>query len=133
MKTEANVGFWMYTGDRFLMYAEEYLQLNKQPEIIEEAEEIRVDNAATELDKISKSISFSPTLTKHMNLNIQSINESMSAAREAMKVIKSNYDLSAKKAIENLNESLSFIPKIYNFHEIASQKLLDEEDNTGEN
>lgn len=43
MFSEAKVKFYMYTGASFLKYAEEFLQLSKQPETIEEAEEIRLE------------------------------------------------------------------------------------------
>jgi hypothetical protein len=38
---EANVHFYMYTGDKFLERAEGFLELPKEPKIIKEAEEIR--------------------------------------------------------------------------------------------
>lgn len=51
MLSEANVKFYMYTGDRFLKYAEDFLQLSQQPETIEEAKEIRLQEEIEEEGK----------------------------------------------------------------------------------
>ncbi|MBE9201108.1 MULTISPECIES: PIN domain-containing protein [unclassified Nodularia (in: cyanobacteria)] len=44
MLTEAGVKFYMYQSDKFLEYAEDFLKLPEQPEVIEEAREIREQN-----------------------------------------------------------------------------------------
>lgn len=41
MLTEAGVKFHMYSADQFLDYAQKFLHLSEQPEVIEEAREIR--------------------------------------------------------------------------------------------
>jgi hypothetical protein len=41
MLTEAGVKFYMYSADRFLDYAQKFLHLPEQPEVIEEAREVR--------------------------------------------------------------------------------------------
>lgn len=56
IKAEAKVDFWMYTGDRFLMYAEEHLKLNEQPEAVEEAEEIRLEDKNKLVKELSKTL-----------------------------------------------------------------------------
>lgn len=61
MKVKAQVDFWMYTGDRFLEYAEKYLELPKQPNVVEEAQDIRqkTDMKLSELaESISRSVLF---------------------------------------------------------------------------
>ncbi|WP_157162599.1 PIN domain-containing protein [Cylindrospermum stagnale] len=45
MLTEADVKFYMYSSDRFLDYAQEFLNLSEQPDVIEEAREIRIQDA----------------------------------------------------------------------------------------
>ena len=48
MLTEAGVKFYMYSADRFLDYAQKFLHLSEQPEVIEEAKEIREQNVEFE-------------------------------------------------------------------------------------
>ncbi|MEA5576168.1 PIN domain-containing protein [Anabaena sp. UHCC 0451] len=42
MLTEAGVRFYMYPADKFLDYAQKFLNLSEKPEVIEEARDIRV-------------------------------------------------------------------------------------------
>ncbi|MFN6502184.1 MAG: PIN domain-containing protein [Nostoc sp. DedQUE01] len=48
MLAEAGVKFYMYSTDRFMKYAENFLKLPEQPESIEEAREIMIQEAATQ-------------------------------------------------------------------------------------
>ncbi|MEH2158470.1 PIN-like domain-containing protein, partial [Nostoc sp.] len=48
MLAEAGVQFYMYSTDRFMKYAENFLKLPEQPESIEEAREIMIQEAATQ-------------------------------------------------------------------------------------
>ncbi|MEO1672896.1 MAG: PIN domain-containing protein, partial [Cyanobacteria bacterium J06631_2] len=115
MKNEANVDFWMYTGDRFLMYAEDYLKLNEQPEAIEEAEEVRINDASVELAKIAQSISFSPALVEQLDRHEQSMQETANSARKAMEFLQFKHDETLLKVVENLKNSLH-IPDIANYY-----------------
>jgi len=58
MLTEAGVQFHMYSADQFLDYAQKFLHLSEQPEVIEEAREIRFQNSfpVEELQNIVKEI-----------------------------------------------------------------------------
>ncbi|BAU67216.1 hypothetical protein STA3757_46260 [Stanieria sp. NIES-3757] len=73
MFSEAKVKFYMYTGDRFLKYAEEFLQLSKQPETIEEAEEIRLEEEKqNQISTIIYDIYNDINQTKRETFNIDS-------------------------------------------------------------
>ncbi|MCX5981321.1 MAG: PIN domain-containing protein [Nostocales cyanobacterium LacPavin_0920_SED1_MAG_38_18] len=62
MLTEAGVKFYMYSADRFLDYAQKFLHLSEQPEVIEEAREIReqdedyLSDVLEERGDLSKSV-----------------------------------------------------------------------------
>lgn len=44
MQAEASVSFHMYLSDRFIEYASQYLKLSSEPEVIDEAREIRLQD-----------------------------------------------------------------------------------------
>jgi hypothetical protein len=50
MRQQAGVGFHMYQTDQFLRYAEDFLKLAHQPEVIEEVREVREEAEARNVD-----------------------------------------------------------------------------------
>lgn len=107
MKIESNVDFWMYTGDRFLMYAEEYLKLLEEPEVIEEAQDVRrVNNyASLELEKFIQSLTLSSELRKTLNDFEKSMQENRSKANDALEAFKTSLNKPLSKSIEALQIS----------------------------
>lgn len=63
MSSEAGVQFYMYSTDRFMDYAESFLKLPDQEEAIEEAREIRIQDAASQRvsDEILHLTDFNPS------------------------------------------------------------------------
>ncbi|MEQ8467513.1 PIN domain-containing protein [Coleofasciculus sp. E1-EBD-02] len=52
MVEKAGVNFYLYTGDKFLEYASSFLKLTEQPEAIEEAREVRLqDDTDQDIDE----------------------------------------------------------------------------------
>lgn len=98
VKSKANVDFWMYTGDRFMMYAEKYFKLLEEPEVIEEAKDVRKvnDAAARELAKLIQSGSMSQDSKKAIEKITQSARESFDTFRKAIEDIqKGNAEIRA--------------------------------------
>ena len=56
MLTKAGVCFYMYTTDRFINYAEDFLKLPDQKEAIEEAKEVRLQDAAQHISKETRRL-----------------------------------------------------------------------------
>lgn len=106
MKSEANVNFWMYTGDRFLMYAEEYLKLLEEPEVIEEAKEIRVDRDLQfnfpGIEKLAQSIS--TYRDEQILMNDEALIESIERLTERVKTMGNNYPKKIAKMTQLLKD-----------------------------
>lgn len=118
MKNEANVDFWMYTGDRFLRYAEDYLKLNEQPETIEEAEEVRLEgeDISPTTENNSRLSTESDTASILRNLSSQQIN----SFKGVDKVLE-NYRFNTKE-LEKV-----MMPRINLKNQIAIKKLIDQQ------
>lgn len=88
MLSIASVRFYMYSSDRFLKYAEEFLNLPHKQEVIDEAREIRYQNEAyqysQELQK-SLAIIINPSISESFNSSISKIMQSM--AKEMQRVL----------------------------------------------
>ena len=113
MKAEAGVDFWMYTGDRFLGYVEDYLKLLEEPEAIEEAKDIRANNSKT---RLSDFVSLSPDAAKSLYIFTQSMKENS----KNIEALQAEYSKAAAEAVNNFRNSLSYIPKISNNYFDAS-------------
>ena len=80
------------------MYAEDYLKLNEQPEAIEEAEEVRINDEEIERKKIAESLSTLPTITNQLNLYDRSIKNEIEEANKALERLRADYGASAASA-----------------------------------
>jgi hypothetical protein len=75
MLDEASVSFYLYTGERFLEQAENFLSLSSKPEIIEEARDVGLENEIFEdLDD------FNRPLARESSYNFQKIARSIAEA-----------------------------------------------------
>lgn len=92
IKTKAKVDFWMYTGDRFLMYAGQYLKLLEEPEVAKEAKEIRVNYDVpfqfTNSEKLAQAISL--YRDEQLLMNNKSFLESLDAIRKQIPTIEAS-------------------------------------------
>ena len=68
MLTEAGVKFYMYSADRFLDYAQKFLHLSPQPEVIEEAREIGEQNTELQPLLIEQKLSTKAELQKELQI-----------------------------------------------------------------
>ena len=104
---KANVNFYMYSADKFMKYAEEFLNSEVEETAINEAREIRLqeEKAQTQLEKISDRINaFSAIDEANYKANIASIYTTMKKAGESSN-ISSLY--SAIKAMEERTNNSS--------------------------
>ncbi|MGL5943575.1 MAG: PIN domain-containing protein [Waterburya sp.] len=141
MKLETQVDFWMYTGDRFLMYAEEYLKLLEEPEIIEEAKDVRKVNDAVRrgLAKLIQSTSLSQVIN---NLDLElaldrPIQERFDPTKQGIKALlnqDSKYTTRQKKAIlEALQAGTKRgLEQYFSSNKILESDLLDDNNFTDE-
>ncbi|MBD2566847.1 DUF4935 domain-containing protein [Anabaena lutea FACHB-196] len=68
MRTEAGVRFYMYSADRFLDYAQKFLNLSEQPEVIEEAREIRGQDLESKPLLTEQNLSTKEELKKELQI-----------------------------------------------------------------
>ncbi|MBD2279163.1 DUF4935 domain-containing protein [Aphanizomenon flos-aquae FACHB-1040] len=109
MLTEAGVGFYMYSADRFLDYAQKFLELSEQPEVIEEAREIReqekdIDSLSDIQDSANLEI-ISKALENIEKFQISTNSEIISKALENIEKfqISTNSEI-ISKALENIEK-----------------------------
>ncbi len=65
MQSSANVNFYMYLSDRFIEYAENFLNFPHETELIEEARDIRIENEKEQLNE-DKYNFYKDQLFKHV-------------------------------------------------------------------
>ncbi|MDJ0901920.1 MAG: hypothetical protein QNJ55_24280 [Xenococcus sp. MO_188.B8] len=119
MKDEANVDFWMYTGDRFLSYAEKYLELLEKPEVIEEAEEVRLEKTLEPKINLNDSLSKTDSIRKlaEQSNMIKGLQEQMKRSginfnqfEESIKPkINLDYSLLSTDSIRKITEQFNII------------------------
>jgi hypothetical protein len=114
MLSEGGVKFYLYTGDRFLKYAEKFLKLKEEPEVVKEAEEIR-----HQVEQERKSI----TLNKSALDSIRALHQASasSIASDALSKVAANLDAIRKVTSDSVvrPEALSFSQ-----HLMEHQKLV---------
>jgi PIN like domain len=110
MLTETGVRFYMYSADRFLDYAQKFLNLSEQPEVIEEAREIgeqdtelqqlsdvieaaeKIRNQDTELQTLTTAQSLSMYSKGELQKKLQVIKEEQAWLQMVLKRFKLNED-----------------------------------------
>ncbi|MEH2460905.1 PIN-like domain-containing protein [Nostoc sp.] len=119
MLSEAGVRFHMYSADRFLEYAEDFLKLPNQPEVIEEAREIRIQDAASQnlsdvIEEITDSLNhYSYASEYKVNERTQSLAELTKINSTIAAQIQNIADITkTSSAIAETLKSVTEIPKI---------------------
>ncbi|WP_353930248.1 PIN domain-containing protein [Okeanomitos corallinicola TIOX110] len=96
MLTEAGVKFYMYSADRFLDYAQKFLELTEQPEVIEEAREIREQNLESEslIAYQNFAQAYQTRLQKeNLQIKLRELDQAYNSLKEQQKDLLSSMDM----------------------------------------
>lgn len=131
MFAKVGVSFYLYTGDKFLEYAEQFLKLSDEPEVAEETKEVGIQVRIQDNIKISK-------ILKEIQ---ESFPKSEIFASNSLQILKSAIDqiqrpIPLDKAFRQIQQSISLenyeaMGKIRESHLATLDKSFLKQDKTG--
>ncbi|MBO1072647.1 MAG: DUF4935 domain-containing protein [Dolichospermum sp. DEX189] len=138
MLTEAGVKFYMYSADRFLDYAQKFLHLSKQPEVIEEAREIREQNVESESLIAYQNFyqAYQTRLQKeNLQVKLRELDQAYNLLKEQQKELVSSIDMvktkfnnqgsqSFKEALERVQSEMNTISTLQDMYKKQMAALV---------
>ncbi len=128
----------MYSADRFLDYAQKFLHLSKQPEVIEEAREIREQNVESESLIAYQNFyqAYQTRLQKeNLQVKLRELDQAYNLLKEQQKELVSSIDMvktkfnnqgsqSFKEALERVQSEMNTISTLQDMYKKQMAALV---------